>query len=160
MEILPLHHNSELIEAFYTAFQARDAATMAAAYHLDATFTDPVFRLRGTEVGDMWRMFCARGDDLEVEFSDVTADDERGSARWEARYTYSPTGRPVHNRIVASFLFDEGRIAEHRDDFDLAAWAKQALGLSGLLLGRTNFMQSRIRAQAATQLARYRRRAG
>jgi ketosteroid isomerase-like protein len=155
-----LHPNAELIEAFYKAFRAKDATTMAASYRPEATFADPVFQLSGSEVGDMWRMFCARGDDLEVEFSDVKADDERGSARWEARYTYSPTGRPVHNRIVASFLFDEGRITEHRDEFDLAAWAKQALGLSGLLLGRTNFMQSRIRAQAATQLARYRRRAG
>jgi ketosteroid isomerase-like protein len=155
-----LHPNAELIEAFYQAFRAKDATTMAASYRPEATFADPVFQLSGSEVGDMWRMFCARGDDLEVEFSDVMADHERGSARWEARYTYSPTGRPVHNRIVASFLFDEGRITEHRDEFDLAAWAKQALGLRGLLLGRTNFIQSRIRAQAATQLERYRRRAG
>lgn len=133
---------------------------MAAAYHPDATFSDPVFELKGAEVGDMWRMLCASGGDLEVEFSDVTANDQRGSARWEARYTFTPTGRPVHNRIVASFTFDEGRITEHRDDFDLATWAKQALGLTGLLLGRTKFMQSRIKEQAATKLTRYRQRAG
>lgn len=153
-----MHPNAELIEAFYQAFQAKDATTMAASYHPEATFTDPVFELSGAEVGDMWRMFCTNGRDLEVEFSDVTADGERGNARWEARYTFTPTGRLVHNRIEASFTFDQGRIAEHRDEFDLTAWAKQALGLSGLLLGRTKFMQSRIRAQAATQLDRYRRR--
>jgi ketosteroid isomerase-like protein len=154
-----LHRNAELIETFYQAFQANDGTTMAASYHPEATFVDPVFQLSGAEVGDMWRMFCTNGNDLEVEFSDVTADDERGNARWEARYKFTPTGRPVHNRIEASFTFEQGRIIEHRDEFDLAAWAKQALGLSGLLLGRTNFMQSRIRAQAARQLERYRRRA-
>jgi ketosteroid isomerase-like protein len=155
-----LHPNAELIEAFYQAFQAKDATTMAASYHPDATFADPVFELRGSEVGDMWRMFCATGNDLEVQFSDVAADDQRGRARWEARYTFTPTGRPVHNLIEASFTFGDGLIVEHTDEFDLAAWAKQALGLSGLLLGRTKFMQARIREQAATQLARYRNKAG
>ncbi len=51
--------NRELIERFYRAFQQRDAATMAACYHADATFRDPVFELQGAHVGAMWTHGCA-----------------------------------------------------------------------------------------------------
>ncbi len=41
----------------------------------------------------------------------------RGSARWEAVYPFSETGRIVHNRIRAEFRFRDGKIIEHRDHF-------------------------------------------
>lgn len=152
------HPNTQTIESFYRAFQERDSETMAAVYHPDATFADPVFELKGGEIGDMWRMFCATGDDLQVDFSRPAADDSIGSARWEAMYTFKPTGRPVHNVIDAAFVFEDGMVIAHTDVFNLASWARQALGLSGALFGRTGFMQKRIREQAKGQLARFRSR--
>lgn len=154
-----LHPNAKKIETFYQAFQNRDAETMASLYHLEARFTDPVFDLEGDDIGDMWRMFCAGGDDLQVSFSNPDADDTSGQAQWDARYTFTPTGRSVHNVVEASFVFDDGRIITHTDSFDLASWARQALGLSGALLGWSGFMKSRIRDQAASQLRRYQRKA-
>ena len=70
---------------------------MAACYTPDARFTDPVFDLTGAEVGAMWTMFCERGRDLALTWRDVRADDAAGAAHWEPRYTFSVTGRPVHN---------------------------------------------------------------
>ena len=91
---------AEVIRRFYAAFQRRDHAAMAACYAPDATFSDPVFpALRGPAVGAMWRMLCERGTDLRIEASGIEADSARGSARWEAWYTFSATGRPVHNII-------------------------------------------------------------
>ena len=81
---------------------------MAACYAPDATFRDPAFDLAGAEVGAMWAMLCARGKDLALEWRDVRADDRAGSAHWEARYTFSVTGRPVHNVIDAAFTFRDG----------------------------------------------------
>lgn len=155
-----MHPNARTIETFYRAFQERDAETMASVYHPKATFADPVFELEGEEIGDMWRMFCASGDDLQVTFTQPAADDARGTTRWEARYTFTPTGKPVHNVIDAGFTFEDGRVMAHRDAFDLASWARQALGLSGALLGRTGFMQKRIRQQAKGQLTRFQSRSG
>lgn len=155
-----MHPNARTIESFYTAFQERDAETMANAYHPNATFSDPVFELRGDEIGDMWRMFCTNGDDLHVTFSDPMADDARGTARWAARYTFKPTGRPVHNVIDAEFAFKDGLVVAHRDSFDLPSWARQALGWKGALLGRTGFLQKRIRQQARGQLERFQSRSG
>ena len=156
-----MHSNAELIRGFYAAFQRRDHAAMAACYAPDATFSDPVFRdLQGPRVGAMWRMLCERATDLRIEASGIEADEDRGAARWEAWYTFSATGRPVHNIIRASFTFRDGRILHHTDAFDLSAWARQALGLKGLLLGWTPFVQNAIRAQAARGLDAFIRKQG
>jgi hypothetical protein len=61
----------------------------------------------------------------------------------------------VHNRIAAAFVFDRGRISRHDDVFDLYAWARQALGLKGALLGWAPPGQRAIRAQAARSLERF-----
>src|SRR5438093_409209 len=83
---IPMHPNAELIKRFYTAFQKRDAAGMIACYHPDVVFSDAVFTdLRGWRAGAMWKMLAERGKDLQLEFSQVQADDKAGSAHWDAR---------------------------------------------------------------------------
>ena len=151
-----MHPNEALIHRFYQAFAARDAEGMAACYAPDVVFEDPAFgELHGDEARGMWRMLCARAKDLQLEFSDVVADDFRGHAHWEARYTFSQTGRKVHNRIDANFEFRDGLIAVQRDVFDFRAWSRQALGLPGLLLGWTPFLQGKVRAQAKAGLRKF-----
>jgi hypothetical protein len=131
---------------------------MAACYAPDATFSDPVFQdLEGDEVTAMWRMLCERGTDLEIAHGEVEAEGDRGSAHWDAEYTFSATGRWVHNSIDARFRFRHGLIEEHVDRFDLWSWARQALGPVGLLLGWTPALQRRIRAQANENLRAFMR---
>jgi ketosteroid isomerase-like protein len=156
-----MHQNAALIERFYTCFQSRDAEGMAACYHPDVEFSDPVFgTLRGERAGAMWRMLCERGKDLRIAFDGVEADERAGRARWQAWYTFSATGKPVHNRIAARFEFADGRIRSHHDDFDLRAWAAQALGWKGRLLGWAPPVQNAIRRQAAAGLDAYLRKRG
>lgn len=148
----PEEENRALIERLYRALQQRDAATMAACYHPAAKFRDPVFELEGARVGAMWKMLTSRGADLRVEFGDVVADASSGSAGWQAWYTFSATGRPVHNVIRARFRFSGGLIAEHVDTFDFWRWARQALGPVGLLLGWSPLLRGKVRSQAARAL--------
>lgn len=148
--------NAELIERFYSAFARRDPETMAACYIPDAHFSDPVFvDLRGAEVPAMWQMLCERGTDLEVTHSEVEANGDRGSAHWEARYTFSATGRHVHNVIEASFGFRDGLIVEHTDRFDLWRWCRQALGPVGVLAGWSPPVQGKVRSQADSALREF-----
>lgn len=148
---------SQLIERFYRAFQQRDAARMGACYHAQARFSDPVFTdLDANGARAMWAMLCARGKDLRVEFSEVHADAAQGRAHWEAWYTFSATGRKVHNIIDADFEFRDGLILRHTDHFDFHRWAGQALGLAGRLLGGTGLLQRKVRKQAADGLAAWR----
>lgn len=144
-----MHPNARLVERFYAAFDARDAEAMAACYHPDVAFRDPVFgELRGERARDMWRMLAGRAKDLRVEVSNVRADDERGSARWVATYTFGKTGRVVTNVIDARFGFRDGLIVRHDDSFRLWRWAGMALGPVGVLLGWTPMVHARIRRDA------------
>lgn len=150
-----MHPNADLITRFYTAFSARDHEGMAACYHDDVRFCDEVFPdLRGSRAGAMWRMLCERGKDLVVTFADVEADDQTGSASWEALYTFTATGRKVRNRITARFRFQDGKIIEHRDSFDFWAWSRQALGPAGWLLGWTPALRRKVQRTAGRQLDR------
>ena len=140
---------AQLIGRFYEAFAKRDAATMAACYAPNAHFVDPVFDLEGAEIGAMWTMLCERGKDLRIEARDIAAAGDRGRAHWEAWYTFSQTGRPVHNVVDAEFEFDDdGRIVRHQDTFDLWRWSRMALGAKGVALGWTRTAKKAIRAQA------------
>ena len=148
--------NAALIDRFYEAFARRDHATMAACYAPDATFSDPVFQdLRGDEVTSMWRMLCERGTDLEIRHSAVETSGDRGSAHWDADYTFSATGRRVHNSVDAGFRFRDGLIIEHIDRFDLWRWTRQALGPAGILLGWSPPVRGKVRGQAMSALREY-----
>lgn len=156
-----MHKNTELITRFYSAFQKRDAAGMAACYHKDVAFSDNAFgQLQGDRARAMWTMLCQNGKDLKLEFRDVRADDKSGSAHWEAWYTFAATGRKVHNIIEARFEFRDGLISRHDDTFDFHRWAGQALGAMGKLLGGTGFIQNKVRTMALKRLDEFQAKAG
>jgi len=151
-----MHPNAELIGKFYACFGRRDAAGMADCYHPDVVFSDPVFTLlEGPQASAMWKMLCERGKDLAVSCRDVEADDAAGRAHWDADYTFSKTGRKVHNAIDAAFAFRSGKIIQHTDRFSLWKWAGMALGPTGLLLGWAPPLRAAIRKEAAKSLASY-----
>ena len=147
------HTAAEVIERFYAAFARRDGQAMTDCYAPGATFGDPVFTdLVNAEPGAMWRMLTSRADDLEVDLVDHEAGEETGTARWLADYTFSQTGRTVHNDVQASFRFRDGKILEHRDRFSFYAWARQALGPAGLALGWTPVLRAATRKKARSGL--------
>jgi ketosteroid isomerase-like protein len=148
--------NEQLIRQFYESFQRKDYRGMAACYHPDATFKDEAFDLKnGKEIAAMWHLLCEAGKDLRVEFSDIQAEEQVGRARWEAWYTFSRTGRRVHNIIEASFEFREGKIIRHEDRFSFWRWSRQALGATGLLLGWTGFLKNKVRSTAMSGLWKF-----
>jgi ketosteroid isomerase-like protein len=148
--------NAALIDSFYEAFSRRDHATMARCYAPDARFSDPAFgELHGEEVPAMWRMLCERAEDLELTHGEVEAEGDRGSARWQADYTFTATGRPVHNEIAASFRFRDGLMVEHDDRFNLWRWSRQALGPIGVFLGWSPLVRSRVQRQAREGLRQF-----
>jgi len=151
-----MNPNESIIDRFYTAFQQLDGDGMAACYHEDIHFSDPVFTdLRGPAAGAMWKMLCASAKGFDLVFSDVQADDTSGKAHWEARYVFSATGRRVLNRIDAAFRFQEGKIIRHRDDFSFWKWSIMALGPVGLALGWSPMLKNKVRRQAAAGLKKF-----
>lgn len=150
-----MHSNEALIRQLYTCLQKLDGEGMAACYHPEAHFSDPIFpNLDGAAVGGMWRMLCHSANDLTVSFRNVRADDTTGEGDVEAVYTFS-TGRKVHNIIHSRFEFLDRKIIRQKDDFNFWRWSRMALGTTGLLLGWTPWLRHKVRQRAARQLARY-----
>ncbi|MBL0164858.1 MAG: nuclear transport factor 2 family protein [Xanthomonadales bacterium] len=147
--------NQATLERLHAAFAVRDGKTMAACYHPDARFRDPVFDLRGDEIGAMWQMLCSRSADLRIESSGLKVEGDSGRADWQAWYPFSTTGRKVHNIIHSEFQFSAGLIIEQIDAFPFWRWSRQALGPAGLLLGWTPLLRNKVRATAREALRRY-----
>lgn len=149
--------NEALITKFYTAFANSDAKTMAECYHPKVHFIDPAFGLlKEEQVSKMWEMLLSRSKgNIKIEFSDVKADEFTGSARWIAAYNFTKTNRKVVNRVSAEFVFQDGLIIKHTDNFDVWKWSKQAFGTTGYLLGWTGFFHKKIQEQALLSLKKF-----
>jgi len=149
--------NVQLIQQFYESFANNNADGMIACYHDEVEFSDPAFGLlKGAEAKNMWKMLVERAKgNIKIEYKNVSAGDKKGSADWTADYLFSKTGRQVFNEIHAEFEFKDGKIFRHHDTFDIWKWSKQALGISGLLLGWSSFLQNKIRQNARASLREY-----
>ena len=135
---------STVLERFYSAFASADHGTMGACYHEQARFSDPVFpELDAKGAAAMWKMLLTRGGDLRITFKVVEASATSGLVNWDAYYTFSTTGRTVHNSITSEFELRDGLILRQRDRFSFWRWSRQALGMSGVLLGWTPIVQGK-----------------
>lgn len=151
-----MNTNEKIITDFYTAFQSKDWKAMQSCYHDEVIFNDPVFHdLKGKEAKAMWHMLILSGKDLTLQFSKVKADEHKGSAHWEAFYSFSRTGRKVHNVIEARFEFKDGKIIKHTDKFNLWRWSRMAFGSTGLFLGWTSAVRNKVSATAKVSLEKF-----
>lgn len=133
---------------------------MVSCCHESIVFEDPAFGvLKGDHAKNMWRMLCEfqKGKDFKITYSNIEANDLNGTAHWEAFYTFSKTGRKVHNEIQSRFEFKDGKIIKHTDTFDLYKWSKQAFGLKGFLLGKTTFFKKKLNTQTNSLLSKFER---
>lgn len=151
-----MHTNAKLIETFYSAFQNLDGEKMAEYYHPEIEFSDPVFSdLKGEEASAMWKMLCSNAQNFSLTFDQIEADDNSGSAHWEAKYDFSATGKKVHNKIDAKFQFQDGKIIRHKDSFSFWKWSSMALGPAGMLLGWTPLIKNKVQQQAMKNLEKF-----
>jgi len=132
---------------FYEALARRDVDTMAAAYAMDAAFNDPVFRLRGPEIGRMWQALLGRAREFSVDWEIRSAEPDRGEVAWTARYLFGGK-RPVVNVIESDVRFRDGLIVQQTDRFDFPRWAGQALGAPGRMLGRFEWFRRSVARRA------------
>jgi ketosteroid isomerase-like protein len=151
-----MQDHEQLIRKFYNAFSNKDYKTMQSCYHPEAVFNDAAFsNLNSQEVKAMWEMLLTSGSDLRIEFRDVKANATTGSCHWEAWYTFSATGRKVHNVIDATFEFKDGKFYRHTDRFNFWRWSRQSLGTAGVLLGWSPMLHNKVRNTAKLRLHKF-----
>lgn len=159
-----MSRNKQTLERFYAAFAELDARTMGECYAPAARFQDEIFYLRGqNEAAGMWGMLCdaARAtqknrEAWQLQTKRIEADEYSGLVEWQVRYRFNSTGRLVTNQVTAKFEFNEDRlIVRHRDAFNFWHWSRQALGVSGLLLGWSPYLRREVSKIAMGNLKRY-----
>ncbi len=144
-----------VLDRFYSAFVARDSTIMGTCYADDARFSDPAFPdLNAAEVRAMWKLLVGRSNDLRVKFKVVREDERSGICEWRAYYTFSRTGRQVHNIVRSEFVLRDGFIVQQRDSFDFWRWSRQALGVTGYLLGWSPLLKRKVQSTARDALER------
>ena len=137
------------LDRLYAGFRDRDYSAVRSCYHPDVHFVDEVFDLRGAAVPGMWHMLLDRGTDLTFTVN-LTQAPQR--TRREPVYTFSATGRPVHNVIDSTFEFEGGQILRQQDQFNFHRWAGMALGPMGTLLGWTPWLRAKVSRGANEKL--------
>jgi hypothetical protein len=137
----------QALTRFYDALASRDAETLAGMYAAEATFEDPVFCLRGPEIGRMWKSLLGRARNFSVSYTIAQAGQDRGTVEWTARYLFGGR-RPVVNVILSDLRFENGRIVAQRDQFDFPRWAAQALGAPGRWLGGFEWFRKAVSRKA------------
>lgn len=141
---------------------------MAACYGPQTSFFDPAFaELTNGDPGRMWQMLCSQATDLQVVLDRIglapgPADLVRPGlvmveAQWTATYTFSVTGRRVVNVVTSRLQIDveAGVIVRQDDSFDFWKWSRQALGVPGILLGWTGFLQAKVQKMARGNLKKF-----
>jgi ketosteroid isomerase-like protein len=121
----------EVATAFYKAFTSRDLETMKSHYSPDVKFKDAMFEY-GDRAGTMhmWTKLIG-ANEVKAEYKLDRVEGDVAYGHWVADYELN--GRPVHNEITSQLTVRDGKIVEHKDDFDFKKWAAQALPLGPLV---------------------------
>lgn len=101
-------------------------------------------------------MFCTNAPTTKMVVTQSPAEAIPGQdGKFKVEYTcdYLFGTKKVHNPITAVLEVRDGKILRQVDDFDLKAWAKQALGmLVGTVLGALGILPGIIHKRADERL--------
>lgn len=146
-------NSKEVVTKFYDAFLKKDYKTMQSLYAINAVFSDEIFKgLSGFEAGKMWQMLLTSGSEMSVEYKILDTSKKGAKVKWIADYTFSKTGRKVHNEVISTFEIEEGKIYTQRDKFNFGSWSKQALGFVPWLFGLLGVTQKKVQETASKGL--------
>ncbi|PVF96937.1 hypothetical protein CPB86DRAFT_786428 [Serendipita vermifera] len=147
----------ELVERYLSAYKSLDLKAMEECMDPEFTFSDPAFPLLDAKHAKaMFSMFINGRDTnkMEIEYQDIakSSEDLKYTATYTVRYLFN--GRPVTNVIRPTFTISPSSnlFVSQVDDFPFYPWARQALGLSGWLLGWTGYLQSKVQETAAAKV--------
>ncbi|MBN9426274.1 MAG: nuclear transport factor 2 family protein [Burkholderiales bacterium] len=147
--------SESVIRGFYEAFARLDGAAMAASYHPQVSFSDPVFPdLRGAQVGSMWRMLsaaAAASNQFKLDYRILMCDERKAMVRWQADYRYAGN-RKVRNSVLSTLTIWDDAIVRHVDEFPFWRWSRQALGTTGWLCGWAPPYQRAVQRAAQRRL--------
>ena len=92
------------------------------------------------------------GEGMEDENFEYTTDVSKVKGWWKEDEEFKFENGEKHELY---FEIKDGKIIKHTDDFDFYKWAKQAFGITGVLVGWTVFFKNKVRVKALEGLKKY-----
>ena len=102
--------------------------------------------------GRCGRCFASNATDLQIELSDISASLKKGSAHWEAWYSFSKTGRRCIILLMQILNLKILKSSNILIALICISGHPRRWALKGWLLGGTNFLKDKIRQQAHNSL--------
>ncbi|RPA97285.1 hypothetical protein L873DRAFT_1810109 [Choiromyces venosus 120613-1] len=146
-----------LVDEYIAAYREMDYEKLTNLWHPEYTFADPAFpNLDTTRSRAMFHMFITNRDKNKMVVTHITpavASDTQENT-YVTTYTcdYLYGAAPVHNEIRATIELKDGKIWRQVDEFPLAAWAKQSLGMVGTALNVVGMLDGVVKKKAAEKL--------
>ncbi|KAH8923203.1 hypothetical protein BT69DRAFT_1262631 [Atractiella rhizophila] len=144
------------IEKYQSSHASLDWEGMSSCLSPTYTFSDPAFPDLDERMSKgMWCMFLENRETNKMVVKCGPAT-KTGENTWEYDYSvdYVLNSRPILNHMHATLTLSPSTnlITKQVDHFDFYAWARQALGVSGYLLGWTEMVKGQVRTRAKGRL--------
>ena len=86
--------------------------------------------------------------DISVKYEIINESKDWIHTEWTISYLLEVTGRRVILNEKGFFRIEDGKIVEHRDEYDFWSWSSQGLGFVGKCFGWLNWFKLRVKVQA------------
>lgn len=134
--------NKELVVAlksFYDELKTDNLDDMDDMYHDEVSFTDPIHQVVGLE--DLKEYFKGTMENVEYchfTFDDECVSDEKAYLSWQMRYAHPKIGNGMEVILpgVSYISFEDGKIREQRDYYDLGAMLYEHVPLVGYVIDK------------------------
>ncbi|CUS12507.1 unnamed protein product [Tuber aestivum] len=147
---------ADLVNEYIGAYREMDYEKLTNLWHPEYTFADPAFPdLNSLRSRAMFHMFITNRDKNKMVVTHTTPaipgpKENTYITTYTCDYLYGTA--PVHNEIRATIEVKDGKIWKQVDEFPLAAWAKQSLGMMGTALRVVGMLDGIVKKKAAERL--------
>lgn len=146
-------NSKEIAIKFYDAFSVANIDVLKQLYDKKLIFNDNIFvNLDYNETISMWSSLLVGNKNMSIKYEIKKYSEKYVEVEWIADYLFTSTNRNVKNIILAKMEIDQGKIINHKDNFDFYKWSQMAFGITGVLIGWTSFFKNKVRTEAYNKL--------
>ncbi|MGM0481665.1 MAG: nuclear transport factor 2 family protein [Pseudomonadota bacterium] len=134
--------NQELVDSlksFYDEFKSENLEQLSELYHDDINFTDPIHQIVGLD--DLKAYFEHTMENVKYchfAFDDELVGDEKAYLTWQMRFSHPKLADGIEIVLpgVSHLQFEDGKIREQQDYYDLGAMLYEHVPLVGYVIDK------------------------
>lgn len=127
------------LKSFYDEFKSENLDQLDDMYHEEVSFTDPIHQLVGLE--DLKKYFEHSTENVDYchfAFDDELVGEDKAFLAWQMRFAHPKLGDGMEIVLpgVSYLKFEDGKIREQQDHYDLGAMLYEHVPLVGYVIDK------------------------